>query len=86
MVEYGLDERYDRGFSSFLSHICNDIDDAVDDAIAKGQDGALRWGEQEDLQTVQKYVDWFDDEVLMLTIKHGWRFWHWRSFHMSGLR
>ena len=71
MVEYGLDERYDRGFSNFLCHIANDIDDAVYDAITKGQGGAFRWGEQEDLQAVQKYVDWFDNVRLLLTIKHG---------------
>ena len=72
MVEYGIDERYRYGFSSFLCHIANDIDDAVDDAIAKGQDGALKWGEQEDLPSVQSYVKRKSGNAgLLLTIKHG---------------
>ena len=52
-------ERYSHGFENFLCHVgSEDIEDLPPE-------------EQDDIHCVKKYVSKFDDEVLMLTIKHG---------------
>ena len=78
ITEYGLDERYRYGFSSLLSHIGANVEDAVDDETAiviagdseDAEDG-LKWGEQENVRSVREYVNILSPERLLLTIKHG---------------
>ena len=71
---YTMGERYRYGFSSLLCHISTNIDDAVEEAIERDPDNeenGLQWGEQENVRSVQEYVEIDNNVGLLLTIKHG---------------